>query len=388
MQIALLRMRPVGPGGAEATLGHLARGLVAAGHQVTVFGAGPRPADAGALGPEVRYAAVPVLGGKTLRLISYVINSRRLVLRTRPDVVLSLERTLSQQVYRAGDGCHREWLARRTPLLSPAQRLAQSLSPFHRLMLWLEKRLFADPALKATIANSRQVKEEILRGFKVSPDSVKVIYNGLDRRLFRPLSEAERRQRRQRLGAPEDGGLLLFVGSGFARKGLAYLLEAFSGLTDEKTRLWVVGKDRPGKFLRLAHRLGTVSRVRFWGAQKEVAPFYQAADLLALPTLYDPCSNVVLEALGCGCPVVTTATNGAGEFITSGENGEVLDRPEAVPLWVEALDRWLRRRGDPAVSQAAVEAVASLSWEATVARTLEVLEEAASSSFWPGIDRN
>ena len=64
-------------------------------------------------------------------------------------------------------------------------------------------------------------------------------------------------------------------------------------------------------------------RVRFWGPVTETAPFYQAATVLALPTLYDPCSNVVLEALACGTPAVTTAANGAAEFITPGENGAV-----------------------------------------------------------------
>ncbi len=375
MRIALLRLRVGGPGGAETTLGHLARGLAAAGHRVTVYGAGVQPHES--LGPQVKYAPVPVWGGKTLRLLSYALNSRRLLVQEPVDVVLSLERTLFQQVYRAGDGCHREWLARRTPQLSMAQRLAQTLSPFHLVMLQLENRLFRDPELKRVIANSRQVKAEIIRHFQGEPGKIRVIYNGLDRRVFRPPAEADRRQVRRRLGAPEDGGLILFVGSGFARKGLAYLFEAFSHLTDEQAHLWVVGKDRPADYQRLAQRLGVASRVRFWGPQAEVAPFYQAADLLALPTLYDPCSNVVLEALGCGCPVITTQANGAAEFITPGENGAILVSPEPIPLLATALEEWLTKSRDPRVSQASADAVAPLSWEATVSQTLEVLEEAA-----------
>ena len=71
-------------------------------------------------------------------------------------------------------------------------------------------------------------------------------------------------------------------------------------------------------------------RVRFWGPVTETAPFYQAATVLALPTLYDPCSNVVLEALACGTPAVTTAANGAAEFITPGENGAVIPQPDDI----------------------------------------------------------
>jgi UDP-glucose:(heptosyl)LPS alpha-1,3-glucosyltransferase len=378
MRIALLRPRVRGPGGAEATVRHLARGLVAAGHLVTVYGVGSEPENAAALGPQIRYVRVPVGGGKTGRLLTYALNTRRLLRKTRPEVVFSLERTLFQYVYRAGDGCHREWLARRAPFLSPGRRLLQELSPFHRVMLWLERRLFASPELKRVLANSRQVKEEIVRHFQVDPEMIKVVYNGLDHDVFRPVAEAERRSLRQEFGVPEEEGIILFVGSGFARKGLAFLLEAVSHLKNEPVRLWIVGQDRLGYYQGLAQKLGVTAQVRFWGPQAEVARFYQAASLLALPTLYDPCSNVVLEALGCGCPVLTTVANGAAEFITPGANGEIMAQPNAIPVWVEALRQWLARSRDPGTSQAARDAVAHLSWDATVSQTLEVLEEAAA----------
>jgi len=358
---------------------HLARGLAAAGHQVTVYGTAPESATAAALGPQVGYVTVPVWGGKTARLLTYALNTRRLLQKTRPDVVFSLERTLYQHVYRAGDGCHREWLARRTPFLSPGKRLVQKVSPFHQVMLRLEKRLFADPELKRVIANSRQVKAEISRHYQVDPTMIKVVYNGLDHAVFHPVSEAERRSLRQRFGVSGEDKIILFAGSGFARKGLAFLIDALSHLKNEAVRLWVVGKDRWADYQFLAQKLGVGSQVRFWGPQAEVALFYQTASLLALPTLYDPCSNVVLEALGCGCLVLTTAANGASEFITPGENGEIMAQPDTIPLWVDALRHWLERTREPRVSQAAQDAVAHLTWEATVSQTLEVLEEAAAA---------
>jgi UDP-glucose:(heptosyl)LPS alpha-1,3-glucosyltransferase len=349
-----------------------------AGHQVSVYGAGSASDDAEFLGPDVIYVKVPVWGGRTGRLLTYALNTRRMLRRARADVVFSLERTLFQHVYRAGDGCHREWLARRTPFLSPGKRLLQQMSPFHRVMLWLEQRLFRAPELKRVIANSRQVKEEIIRHFQVDPGIIKVVYNGLDHSVFHPVDESERQSLRRELGVPEEEGIILFVGSGFARKGLACLMEAVSQIKDEPVQLWVVGKGRVGNYQTRAQQLGIASRVRFFGPQPDVAPFYQAANLLALPTLYDPCSNVVLEALGCGCPVITTKANGAAEFITPGENGEIITSPDATPLWVTALRNWLARSRESKVSQAAREAVAHLSWEATVSKTLEVLEEAAS----------
>jgi UDP-glucose:(heptosyl)LPS alpha-1,3-glucosyltransferase len=211
----------------------------------------------------------------------------------------------------------------------------------------------------------------------MAADKIRVIYNGLDRVRFRPRPAPERDALAARLDAPHDSGIVLFVGSGFRRKGLAWLLEAFGQVADPKARLWVVGRDRSRRHERLAQRLGVGERVRFWGAQADPAPFYQAAAVLALPTLYDPCSNVVLEALGCGTPVITTDANGAAQFLIPGVNGAILARPDDVAGLTRFLDDFLARRHDPAVRDAAAGAVAGLSWEATVRQTLAVLEEAA-----------
>jgi UDP-glucose:(heptosyl)LPS alpha-1,3-glucosyltransferase len=378
MKIALLRQRVTSLGGAETTLGYLIRGLAAAGHEVAVYGAEPAAAAQAALGPGVAYVRVPVWGGKTLRLLAFALNSRRLLKDTGPQVVFSLERVLSPQVYRAGDGCHREFLSRRAPYLSPLARATQWLTPFHRMMLLVERRLFTNPGLQRVIANSRQVREEIIRLYGVDPARLRVIYNGLDRQRFHPLESNAAAALRQRLGAPENGAVILFVGSGFERKGLTYLLQAFSSLRDKASHLWVVGKGHTEVYRRAAERLGVADRVRFWGPVSETAPFYQAATVLALPTLYDPCSNVVLEALGCGTPAVTTAANGAAEFITPGENGAVVPQPDDIAGLIEALTTFLIRGRDPQVRRAAAQAVAELSWESTVAQTLEVLKEAGS----------
>ena len=378
MKIALLRQRVTALGGAETTLSYLVRGLAAAGHEVAVYGSERAAAAQAALGPEVAYVQVPVWGGKTLRLLSFALNTRRLLYDAGPQVVFSLERVPGPQVYRAGDGCHREFLSRRAPHLSPLARAAQRLSLFHRVMLLVEGRLFRDSGLRRVIANSRQVRDEIIRLYGMDPARLRVIVNGLDRQRFHPLAANAAAALRRRLGAPEDGAVVLFVGSGFERKGLTYLLQAFGSLRDKGSYLWVVGKGQIAPYVRAAERLGVADRVRFWGPVTETAPFYQAATVLALPTLYDPCSNVVLEALGCGLPTVTTAANGAAEFITSGENGAVVQKPDDIAGLTEALATFLTRDRDPQVRQAATQAVAGLSWESTVAQTLEVLQEAGS----------
>jgi UDP-glucose:(heptosyl)LPS alpha-1,3-glucosyltransferase len=305
---------------------------------------------------------------------------RRLLRQNPGQLVFSLERTFSPQVYRAGDGCHREWLRRRAPFLSPLARAAQELNLFHRVLLGLEKRIFTDSHLLRVIANSHQVQREIITHYGVAPEKIRVVYNGLDHRKFSSLEEPETADLKIRLGLGENAQLVLFVGSGFVRKGLAYLLEAFAGLNNKDSLLWVVGKGRPARYQEMARRLGVADRVRFWGPQTETAPFYQAATVLALPTIYDPCSNVVLESLGCGCPVVTSGANGAAEFITPGVNGAILALPQDTFALGLALEEYLHRGRDPEVRRAARDAVSSLSWEKTVSQTLEVLEAAVASS--------
>jgi len=378
MKIALLRQRVSAPGGAEATLINLTRGLAAAGQEVAVYGTDPAAEAQKLLGPGVKFVPVPVWGGKTGRVLTYALNVRRLLRQAPGQVVFSLERVLSPQFYRAGDGCHREYLLRRSPYLSPAASVVQKFSLFHRLMLGLEKRLFTSPHLLRVIANSRQVQREILEHYGLAPEKIRIIYNGLDHSKFRPLEEKEAAALRNRLGLAENAQAVLFVGSGFARKGLAYLLEAYAGLKNPESQLWVVGKGPVARYQQMAHQLGVGAHVRFWGPQADTAPFYQAATVLALPTIYDPCSNVVLEALGCGCPVVTTGANGAAEFITAATNGAVLDQPQDTASLCLALKEYLERDRDPQVRRAAQEAVAHLSWEKTIFQTLEVLQEAAA----------
>ena len=380
MRLALVRQRWSALGGAENTLLALTRELLRQGHEVTLVTAEPQPPPALASLANLHWRPAPVWPGKLGRVLGFAVNTRRVLQQGRFDVVFSLERTLRQDAYRAGDGCHREWLARRRPYDSRLERLHLALSPFHLTLLSLEKRLFQDPGLKLVIANSRQVQAEVRRHYQVAPEKIRVIYNGVDRERFSP-------QRLAALPTGPLGGLglepglpsILFVGSGFKRKGLHFLITALAGMPRRESRLLVVGHGRTAPYQRLAQQLEVAHRVRFLGPQPRVERFYAEARVLALPTIYDPCSNVVLEALACGRPVITTAANGASEFIHPGANGAILARPDDAKGLAAALDEYLERAADPAVQHAAVTAVADLSWPRTVAETLAALEAIAGN---------
>jgi hypothetical protein len=160
---------------------------------------------------------------------------------------------------------------------------------------------------------------------------VEVVANGVDLARFTPLPAGEREAVRQGLGIGVDAPVVLFAANNFGRKGLATLLRALGEVRRVLPEVSLVvaggGAERP--FRRLGGRLGLDGAVHFVGRRADIHRLYPASDIFVLPTLYDPCANVCLEALACGTPVITTLTNGAAEFLRPGETGYVLaDAPD------------------------------------------------------------
>jgi UDP-glucose:(heptosyl)LPS alpha-1,3-glucosyltransferase len=334
VRIALLRQRYNPYGGAER---FIERAIVALGGDVALS-VYAREWSGSAAVPVVR--CDPFYLGRLWRDWSYARAACAAVARDAPDLVQSHERIACCDVYRAGDGVHARWLENRGAALGPLARLALALHPYHRYVLAAERRLFASPRLRAVICNSRMVRDDIARRFGVAAGKLHVIYNGVDLEAFHPrLREAHRRATRARLGVAESALVHLCVGSGYERKGVFPLLAAFASARDRDAHLVVVGRDKAeSRAVRLARSLGIADRVHFAGAQKDVAPWYGAADSFVLPTLYDPFPNAALEAMACGLPVVTTTQCGAAELIDAGVEGYVVE-PGAVAPLTEALDR-------------------------------------------------
>jgi UDP-glucose:(heptosyl)LPS alpha-1,3-glucosyltransferase len=91
--------------------------------------------------------------------------------------------------------------------------------------------------------------------------------------------------------------------------------------------LAVVGGTNVKRLSRWAAARGHGDCVTFLGSQKEILPYYAAADLLVHPTFYDSCSLVLLEAAACGLPAISSRENGAAELFTDGVEALMLDDP-------------------------------------------------------------
>lgn len=154
---------------------------------------------------------------------------------------------------------------------------------------------------------------------------------GITRREF---SEEKRAAARARLrgeqGWAADERLLLLVGSGFRVKGLDRAIESLASLTEglrAKTRLVVIGQNRPDEFAALARKLGVGERVHFLGGRLDVPDWMLAADFYFHPARSESAGMVLLEAMTAGLPVLTTDTCGYAFHITKAGAGRVLSSP-------------------------------------------------------------
>lgn len=320
LRIALVRGRYNPFGGAERFVNNALTSLARESISLSVI---TRAWDGAAADVEV-VSCRPFYLGRVWRDAAFARCVCRETASGRFDLVQSHERIPCCDVFRAGDGVHREWLRQRARILSPLARLGSALSPYHLYMKSMERRLFESPRLRAVICNSQMVRDEILRTFAIAPDKCRVIYTGVDIERFNPRLKHERAALRVHFQIPESAPLFLFLGSGFVRKGVAACLQALARVP--QAHLLIVGKDKDEpRFQRLARKLGIAPRVYFAGAQTEPAPFYGAADAFVLPTLYDPLPNAALEAMASGLPIIASTKSGAAELITNGEQGFVCD---------------------------------------------------------------
>lgn len=263
------------------------------------------------------------------------------LLKDRPGVILNLERGPDCDIYRAGDGVHLRWRSLRFGS-SPAWML----NPLH----WLYPRLEAKTVHSARFvaANSRMVRREMEQYYPWAAHKLRVVPNGFDPALFHVDPGAAARIRAD-LDLSPARRLFLFVGGGWRRKGLDRALALVAGCNsglrqDDASRgvLAVIGKGDRDAYAGRIRALNLESDVRFLGQRADVSGYYQAADAFILPTQYDPFSNASLEALACGCPVLTTRRNGVCEHIEHGQTGFLLaDDPREAAAWLRetAIDR-------------------------------------------------
>jgi len=331
--VAVRRFHPYG--GGERFLGRLLDALEPERFDLHLFTTGSPPP-----GPWTHHR-VPTLGWLPWgRFWGFAWAAARTVARQPVDLLYAHDAILGPvDLFRAGGGCHPAYQAAMAAADSPARRVWERVRPRHGLMTAVERRCFL--SARQVVVNSERVKREVCGRYGVAADRVRVVYNGIDLDRFDP---AGREQARAAVAArfPAVAGhvRLLYVGSGFRRKGVNTLLRALARVAPsvrETLHLLVVGKEpRLARYRRLAARLGVADRVTFTGPLGEVDELLLGCDGFCFPTRYEPFSNACLEALAAGLPVVTSAANGVAERLTDG-GGRVVDDAEDVAGFAAAI---------------------------------------------------
>jgi len=328
MRLALIRQRYTPYGGAERFIESALAALLERNVAVTLYTREWPETDLQLMEPIV---VDPFHIGRLWRDWGFARAACRAVARGDADLVQSHERLLCCDIFRAGDGVHAVWLEEKNRDAGALARLATAVSPYHRYVRWIERRMFARPSLSAVICNSQMVKDEIVARFGVPQQKLHVIYNAVDSVVYSPALREQRGAVRNALGIADDTVVFLLVGSGYERKGVATGVAALAQVPD--AHLVIVGREKDvAAYQRAAQSAGVAQRVTFAGPQVDVKPFFGAADAFVLPTRYDPLPNAALEAMACGLPVVTSAKSGAAEIIARHDAGFVCDSRDATGL--------------------------------------------------------
>jgi UDP-glucose:(heptosyl)LPS alpha-1,3-glucosyltransferase len=370
LRIAFVRRGYSRSGGAEAYLKRLADGIVKVGHEVQLVTTNKWP------GEQWPFGSIKRLGETTV--IGFADELEQVRPQLQCDVLFSLERVWSCDVYRAGDGVHRAWLARRTKFEVPLKQFVRAASRKHRDLQQLEESLFERRKAGRVIAASQMVANEISDLYRYPADKIDLVRNGVPLDRFRVDPELREKSRSEQ-NLKRDQIALLFAGSGWERKGLIFAIQAMALSKNPKMRLLVAGRGdaRPYKTTRL--HFWREDPVQFLGEVANLAPVYAAADIFILPTIYDPFSNACLEALASGLPVITTRSNGFSEIIEEGMHGSIVDEPANLVGLRDAIQFWSDPSRRDAARSANIERASQLDISKNIAQTLEILTRVVNS---------
>jgi UDP-glucose:(heptosyl)LPS alpha-1,3-glucosyltransferase len=373
MRIALLtrRFNPAG-GGTERDLIAAAQCLLGAGYDLRIYAA--HTAVAHWRGLAIRRMPPAVLGSATLEVLGFGLLAARAARRDGADLVISFGRTIDTDIIRCEGGVHRSYLKAAVqwqPRVASWARLS-----YHGAQKWMDARSFRSRALRAVASISRLVADDIARNFGLPASLLEVLYNGVDLERFQAVTGGTLRQSARARWELPPTAAVAFIGNGFGRKGLGFLLEAWPHLK-AKAVLLIAGSDRAAASYRdLARRLGISHAVRFLGAAQDAAAVLGAADALALTSLFEAFGNVVLEAMAAGLPVLTSTRCGAAEVLPPELRPFVVEQP-ADPLEIaRRLDDLLAAAG--ALGPIARRAAEEFTWERYGRQLIALIERVSA----------
>jgi UDP-glucose:(heptosyl)LPS alpha-1,3-glucosyltransferase len=320
-------------GGAESYAVSLASTLARNGWAIHLFGLswdGEPPAAS------FHKISLPRFLPSWVKMILFALQHRSMVRGKGFDVVLGFGNTIYMNVYQSHGGVHRFSTSKKVysegnSLLRPLKRMLIVLSLKDKVRQWIESTPFRIEPRPRIIAISEMVRDDMVSFYEIDKDAIELVYNGIDTERYNiGLRERLRGPLRESLGLKEGDIAFIFVSYDLRKKGIAPLIHATAQLKRFKAggfKLLVVGESPSPALSRRITGLGLDETVIFAGPTQSPEEYYANCDVLVLPTFYDACSLVVMEAMACGLPAITTTANGASGIITHGKDGYIISHP-------------------------------------------------------------
>lgn len=373
MHIAIVRKHfTLHKAGAERYSVNLSRHLMRLGHQITVIGEWIDPE----LSDTVNFLPVKVSQWTSwTRNRSFANNAAAVIRAHQFDIVHGLSRTPEVDTFRVTDPLQAHWI--NVFYQNQLVRSLQNWNPRHRTILDIERSVFQSARTRRYITQSKLDSRLLVEYYQVPEDKIVRVYNGVDTEVFHPRMQAERATVRAELGIEKDQPLLVFASMDFRRKGLGPLLMALSLIRTRDVKLLILGAGDQRTYRRLARELGVERMVVFAGRQRSMARYYGAGDLFVLPTIYEPFPNVNLESMGCGMPVLTSATAGGADIIEEGKNGYLVQNPLIARDLADCIDRHfsLSSAEKLLLSEACVRTAQGMTMERNASQMVAVFED-------------
>lgn len=335
-------------GGIQRDLLKIARACLGRGHEVRIYVI-RWEAELPEAAIDVHVVPVAALSNHRLyeRFASYVLDH----VRSEPvDLLVGMNKMPGLDAYYAGDSCYEE--------KARTQRSAfYRKTPRYRHFARFERAVF-DPLVKTRILTISDIQTPyFIRYYGTQPERFHPLPPGIEPDRIAPEDRRPMREAfRQEFGIPRDDLLLLFMGSGFIKKGLDRALLALKALPEHlynRCWLYVLGRDHAEPFRRMAVRLGISDRVRFFAEGRDDVPrFLFSADGLMLPAYDENAGMVILEAMFAGVPALVTSNCGYAHYLEEAEAGLLTPMPfdqqtfnaQLVELLTsEKRDVWARR---------------------------------------------
>ena len=246
------------------------------------------------------------------------------LVRRPVDLVVGMNKMPGLDVYYAGDSCYRDKARTQRGFL-------YRLLPRYHSFVRAEQAVF-DPASRTEILTISDAQTPVFQRYYGTPgDRFHPLPPGIERdRAAPPNRQGIRERVRAELGLEDADRLLLFVGSGFIKKGLGRVFRGLCALPRrllDRTWLYVLGDDKADGFARMARRLGVAHRVRFLGGRDDVPDFLLAGDGLILPALDETAGMVILEAMIAGLPALVTRNCGYSTYLEDTRAGLITPVP-------------------------------------------------------------